>query len=195
MLRVNGLLCKWSFAHLHTNATPDAVAAERDDGASFCKFAPSRVRNGLSALVRVFWRRAGCLWCRLQDIYVVPRTQDLECYNHRALHFYERIIQHGNSTSEWERGYRPGADTGETKPVGRLGSLGNRCGGTSSLENGQGDAQGGFCHYHGAAAHPLRVAYPNAISEGNSVVDGRDQTARNEILAIIGELESLTNDN
>ena len=42
---------------------------------------------------------------------------------------------------------------------------------------------------------PLRVAYPNAISEGNSVVDGRDQTARNKILAIIGELKSLTHDN
>jgi chromosome partitioning protein len=40
-----------------------------------------------------------------------------------------------------------------------------------------------------------RVAYPNAINEGNSVVDGRDQTARNEILAIRGELESLTHDN
>jgi chromosome partitioning protein len=39
-----------------------------------------------------------------------------------------------------------------------------------------------------------RVAYPNAINEGNSVVDGRDQTARNEILAISGELESLTHD-
>ena len=39
-----------------------------------------------------------------------------------------------------------------------------------------------------------RVAYPNAINEGNSVVDGRDQTARNEILAIRGELESLTHD-
>jgi chromosome partitioning protein len=40
-----------------------------------------------------------------------------------------------------------------------------------------------------------RVAYPNAINDGNSVVDGRDQTARNEILAIRGELESLTHDN
>ena len=39
-----------------------------------------------------------------------------------------------------------------------------------------------------------RVAYPNAINEGNSVVDGRDQTARNEILAISGELESLIHD-
>ena len=40
-----------------------------------------------------------------------------------------------------------------------------------------------------------RVAYPNAINEGNSVIDGRDQTARNEILAIRGELEGLTHDN
>ena len=40
-----------------------------------------------------------------------------------------------------------------------------------------------------------RVAYPNAINDGNSVVDGNDQTARNEILAIRGELESLTHDN
>ena len=39
-----------------------------------------------------------------------------------------------------------------------------------------------------------RVAYPNAINDGNSVVAGRDQTARNEILAIKGELEGLTND-
>ena len=40
-----------------------------------------------------------------------------------------------------------------------------------------------------------RVSYPNAINDGNSVVDGHDQTARNEILAIRGELESLTHDN
>ena len=39
-----------------------------------------------------------------------------------------------------------------------------------------------------------RVAYPNAINEGNSVVNGRDQTARNEILAIKGELEGLAHD-
>ena len=39
-----------------------------------------------------------------------------------------------------------------------------------------------------------RVAYPNAINDGNSVVVGRDQTARNEILAIKGELEGLTRD-
>ena len=40
-----------------------------------------------------------------------------------------------------------------------------------------------------------RVAYPNAINDGNSVVDGHDQTARNEILAIRGELEDLTHVN
>ena len=40
-----------------------------------------------------------------------------------------------------------------------------------------------------------RVAYPNAINDGNSVVDGQDQTARNEILAIRGELENLTHGN
>ena len=40
-----------------------------------------------------------------------------------------------------------------------------------------------------------RVSYPNAINDGNSVVDGTDQTARNEILAIRGELESMTHDN
>ena len=39
-----------------------------------------------------------------------------------------------------------------------------------------------------------RVAYPNAINDGNSVVVGRDQTARNEMLAIRGELEGLTHD-
>ena len=40
-----------------------------------------------------------------------------------------------------------------------------------------------------------RVAYPNAINDGNSVVDGADQTARNEILAIRGELEEMNHDN
>ena len=40
-----------------------------------------------------------------------------------------------------------------------------------------------------------RVAYPNAINDGNSVVHGNDQTARNEILAIKGELEALFHDN
>ena len=39
-----------------------------------------------------------------------------------------------------------------------------------------------------------RVAYPNAINDGNSVVAGRGQTVRNEILAIRGKLESLTYD-
>ena len=39
-----------------------------------------------------------------------------------------------------------------------------------------------------------RVAYPNAINDGNSVVAGRDQTARNEILAITDELEGMSND-
>ena len=39
-----------------------------------------------------------------------------------------------------------------------------------------------------------RVAYPNAINDGNAVTVGRDQTARNEILAIRGELEELTRD-
>ena len=39
-----------------------------------------------------------------------------------------------------------------------------------------------------------RVAYPNAINDGNAVTAGRDQTARNEILAIRGELEELTSD-
>ena len=40
-----------------------------------------------------------------------------------------------------------------------------------------------------------RVSYPNAINDGNSVVDGHDQTACNEILAIRGELEDLTHGN
>ncbi len=40
-----------------------------------------------------------------------------------------------------------------------------------------------------------RVAYPNAINDGNSVVNGNDQTARNEILAIKGELEAMFHDN
>ena len=39
-----------------------------------------------------------------------------------------------------------------------------------------------------------RVAYPNAINDGSSVITGRDQTARREILAIRDELEGLTHD-
>ena len=39
-----------------------------------------------------------------------------------------------------------------------------------------------------------RVAYPQAAIEGKSVLEGRDQTARNEILAIRGELERLFHD-
>ena len=39
-----------------------------------------------------------------------------------------------------------------------------------------------------------RMAYPNAIDDGNSVIDGRDHTARAEILAITRELEELTNE-
>ena len=39
-----------------------------------------------------------------------------------------------------------------------------------------------------------RMAYPNAIDDGNSVIDGRDPTARAEILAITRELEELTNE-
>ena len=39
-----------------------------------------------------------------------------------------------------------------------------------------------------------RVAYPNAINDGKAVTVGRDQAARNEILAIRGELEELVND-
>ena len=36
-----------------------------------------------------------------------------------------------------------------------------------------------------------RVAYPQAAIEGKSVLEGRDQTARNEILAIRGEVERM----
>lgn len=39
-----------------------------------------------------------------------------------------------------------------------------------------------------------RVSYPQASIEGLSVLEGRDQTARNEILAIRGEVESFFND-
>ena len=39
-----------------------------------------------------------------------------------------------------------------------------------------------------------RVSYPQAAIEGKSVLEGRDQTARNEILAIRGEVERLIND-
>ena len=40
-----------------------------------------------------------------------------------------------------------------------------------------------------------RVSYPQAAIDGTSVLQGRDQTARNEILAIRGELERLFHDN
>ena len=39
-----------------------------------------------------------------------------------------------------------------------------------------------------------RVSYPQASIEGLSVLEGRDQTARNEILAIRGEVERSFND-
>ena len=39
-----------------------------------------------------------------------------------------------------------------------------------------------------------RVSYPQAAIEGSSVLEGRDQTARNEILAIRGELERMCHD-
>ena len=39
-----------------------------------------------------------------------------------------------------------------------------------------------------------RVAYPLASIEGQSVLESRDQTARNEILAIRGEVERYFND-
>ena len=39
-----------------------------------------------------------------------------------------------------------------------------------------------------------RVSYPQAAIDGKSVLEGRDQTARNEILAIRGELERLFHD-
>ena len=39
-----------------------------------------------------------------------------------------------------------------------------------------------------------RVSYPQAAIEGKSVLEGRDQTARNEILAIRGEIERLCHD-
>ena len=39
-----------------------------------------------------------------------------------------------------------------------------------------------------------RVSYPQAAIEGKSVLEGRDQTARNEILAIRGELERFFHD-
>ena len=39
-----------------------------------------------------------------------------------------------------------------------------------------------------------RVSYPQAAIEGLSVLETRDQTARNEILAIRGEIERIMND-
>lgn len=39
-----------------------------------------------------------------------------------------------------------------------------------------------------------RVAYPTAVNDGNAVVVGSDQTARNEMLAIRGEVELMLND-
>ena len=49
---------------------------------------------------------------------------------------------------------RLGTDTGETKPVGRVGSLGHRGGRTSSSEKHQWDAEGGLCDHYGPTAHP-----------------------------------------
>ena len=39
-----------------------------------------------------------------------------------------------------------------------------------------------------------RVSYPQAAIEGRSVLEGRDQTARNEVLAIRGEVERMVSD-
>ena len=39
-----------------------------------------------------------------------------------------------------------------------------------------------------------RVAYPQAITEGTSVLEGRDRTARHEILALRDEIERLIDD-
>ena len=39
-----------------------------------------------------------------------------------------------------------------------------------------------------------RVAYPQAITEGKSVLEGRDRTARNEIVALRDEIERLIDD-
>ena len=39
-----------------------------------------------------------------------------------------------------------------------------------------------------------RVAYPQAITEGKSVLEGRDRTARNEIIALHDEIERLINE-
>ena len=39
-----------------------------------------------------------------------------------------------------------------------------------------------------------RVAYPQAVIEGKSVLEGRDTTARIEILALRDEVERLIND-
>ena len=39
-----------------------------------------------------------------------------------------------------------------------------------------------------------RVAYPQAVIEGKSVLEGRDRTARNEILALRDEVERLIDD-
>ena len=39
-----------------------------------------------------------------------------------------------------------------------------------------------------------RVAYPQAITEGKSVLEGRDRTARNEIIALHDEIERVINE-
>ena len=39
-----------------------------------------------------------------------------------------------------------------------------------------------------------RVAYPQAVIEGKSVLEGRDRTARNEIFALRDEIERLFDD-
>ena len=39
-----------------------------------------------------------------------------------------------------------------------------------------------------------RVAYPQAVIEGKSVLEGRDRTARNEIVSLRDEIERLFDD-
>ena len=39
-----------------------------------------------------------------------------------------------------------------------------------------------------------RVAYPQAVIEGKSLLEGRDRTARNEIVAVWYEIERLFDD-
>ena len=112
---------------------------------------------------------------------------------------------------------RPGPDTGKTRPLGRVGRVGHRgCGWKASQETAAGLTQAAFVitmskrrsrlsqqidaaldEYGLPVLHARttdRVAYPQAVIEGKPVLEGRDRTARHEILVLRDEVERLIDD-